>query len=170
REIARKFNNTYGKVFPEPEVKLTKFARLTGLDGKTKMSKSLGNTLLMSDAEDEIAAKVRKAVTDPQKVRRGDPGRPDVCTVFTYHKKFNTAETPEIREGCESGALGCVDCKKNCAAKIAAFFAPIREKRAYYEAHPNEVDEIINNGEQRARTEARQTMQEVREAMKFGII
>lgn len=170
REIARKFNNTFGQVFPEPEVKLTKFARLTGLDGKAKMSKSLGNTLLMSDNEEEIAAKVRKAVTDPQKIRRGDRGRPDICTVFTYHKKFNQAELPEIRKGCESGALGCVDCKMNCSTKIAAFFAPMREKRAYYEAHFDEVVDIVNEGENRARTEARQTMHEVREAMKFGII
>lgn len=170
REIARKFNNTYGRVFPEPELKLAQFARLPGLDGKAKMSKSMGNTILMSDTPEEIAAKVRMAVTDPQKIRRGDPGRPDICTVFTYHKKFNPTELPEIRQGCESGALGCVDCKKNCAAKIADYFAPMREKRAYYEAHPDLVMDILRDGERRARAEAQKTMREVREAMKFGII
>lgn len=170
REIARKFNNTFGTVFPEPEIKLTKFARLTGLDGKAKMSKSLGNTVLMADSPDEILAKVRKAVTDPQKIRRGDPGRPDICTVFTYHKKFNVAEVDEVRAGCESGALGCVDCKKNCAAKMAAFFAPMRERRSTYEARPQLVDEILHSGEKRARAEAQKTMAEVRAAMKFGEI
>ncbi|MCA9741128.1 tryptophan--tRNA ligase [candidate division KSB1 bacterium] len=170
REIARKFNSTFDTVFPEPEAKLTQFARLTGLDGKAKMSKSLGNTLLMSDNEEEISAKLRKAVTDPQKIRRGDPGRPEVCTVFTYHKKFNPAEIDEIRSGCQSGALGCVDCKKNCTAKISAFFEPMREKRAYYVEHPQEVSDILHDGEKRARAVAQQTMSEVRESMKFGII
>ena len=85
------------------------------------MSKSLGNTILLSDSPDEIQGKMRKAVTDPQKIRRGDPGRPEVCVVFTYHKKFNPTEQDEIRAGCESGALGCVDCKKNCSAKVADY-------------------------------------------------
>ena len=117
REIARRFNAQWGGVFPEPDPKLTKFARLAGLDGNQKMSKSLGNTILLSDAPDEIQKKMRTAVTDTLKVRKNDPGRPDVCVVFSYHQKFNPAEIPEIRQGCESGALGCVDCKKNCSAR-----------------------------------------------------
>ena len=119
REIARRFNNQYGTVFPEPEPRLTKFARLPGLDGNQKMSKSTGNTILLSDSPDEIRKKLKTAVTDPAKVRKGDPGHPDICLVFTYHQKFNAAEVPEIRRDCESGALGCVDCKNNCAEKIA---------------------------------------------------
>lgn len=168
REIARKFNSSFGEVFPIPETRLTTFARLPGLDGKAKMSKSLGNTILLSDPPEDIQKKVRRAVTDPQKVRRNDPGHPDVCTVFTYHKKFNPGEIDEIRAGCESGALGCVDCKANCTAKIADYFAPMREKRAYYEAHPDEVRDILHAGEERARAEAAATMAEVRHAMQLG--
>ena len=118
REIARKFNTTYGEVFPEPEAKLTKFARLPGLDGNMKMSKSAGNTILLSDSPEEIKKKVRTAVTDPQKLRKGDPGRPEVCLIFTYHTKFNVPEVPVIDRDCRSGALGCVDCKMNAANHI----------------------------------------------------
>lgn len=170
REIARKFNTTYGPVFPEPETKLTMFARLPGLDGKAKMSKSLGNTILLSDGPTAIAAKVRTMVTDPLKIRKGDPGRPDICNVFTYHNRFNAAEVPEIRRDCQSGTLGCVDCKMNLANKIADFFAPLREKRAFYESHPGEVKDILAAGEKRARETAQQTMTEVRRAMKLGEI
>jgi tryptophanyl-tRNA synthetase len=168
REIARRFNTQWGVVFPEPEPKLTKFARLAGLDGNQKMSKSLGNTILLSETPEEIQKKMRTAVTDTLKVRKNDPGRPDVCVVFSYHQKFNSAEVPEIRSGCESGALGCVDCKKNCSAKIADALTPFREKRAYFESRPNEVVEILKNGEARAQLTAKETMQEVRTAMKIG--
>jgi tryptophanyl-tRNA synthetase len=170
REIARRFNALYAptkSVFPEPEGKITKFARLPGLDGK-RMSKSLGNTVLLSDQPDEIKKKMRTAVTDPLKVRKGDPGRPDICLVFAYHNKFNTAEVPEIRSGCESGALGCVDCKMRCAARVAEALAPLREKRSYYEAHLDEVHDVLADGERRARTVAQHTMSEVRSAMRMG--
>jgi tryptophanyl-tRNA synthetase len=170
REIARRFNAQWGEVFPEPEPKLTKFARLTGLDGGQKMSKSLGNTILLSDSAEEIQKKMRTAVTDTLKVRKNDPGRPDVCVVFSYHQKFNASEIPEIRSGCESGALGCVACKLNCTAKIAETLAPFREKRAYYEQHLGEVKDILADGEQKARAEAKHTMTVVREKMKIGSI
>jgi tryptophanyl-tRNA synthetase len=170
REIARRFNTQWGTVFPEPEPKLTKFARLAGLDGNQKMSKSLGNTVLLSDPPEEIQKKMRTAVTDTLKVRKNDPGRPDVCVVFSYHQKFNPAEVPEIRSGCESGALGCVDCKKNCSAKIADALSPFREKRAYFESHPNEVTAILADGEARAKKVADVTMQEVRSSMKIGSV
>lgn len=168
REIARRFNTQWGNVFPEPEPKLTKFARLAGLDGNQKMSKSLGNTILLSDSAEEIQKKMRTAVTDTLKVRKNDPGRPDVCVVFSYHQKFNPSEIPEIRSGCESGALGCVDCKKNCSAKIADTLAPFREKRAYYESKPAEVLGILADGETKAKTVAVETMTEVRSVMKIG--
>ena len=168
REIARRFNAQYGNVFPEPEAKLTKFARLPGLDGNMKMSKSAGNTILFSDSSEEITKRVRTAVTDPQKMRRNDPGRPDICTVFTYHKKFNPDEIPEIRKGCESGALGCVDCKLNAAKKIADYLAPIREKRLYYESHPQEVLDILHDGEAKAKVVAVETMKQVHQVMKIG--
>lgn len=168
REIARRFNLQWGNVFPEPEPKLTKFARLAGLDGNQKMSKSLGNTILLSEKADEIQKKMRTAVTDTLKVRKNDPGRPDVCVVFSYHQKFNPSEIPEIRSGCESGALGCVDCKKNCSAKIAETLAPFREKRAHYESRPAEVLGILSDGETKAKKVAGETMSEVRSAMKIG--
>lgn len=170
REIARRFNNQWGEVFPEPEPKLTKFARLTGLDGNQKMSKSLGNTILLSDSPEEIQKKMRTAVTDTLKVRKNDPGRPDVCTVFSYHKKFNTKEELDIRSGCESGALGCVECKKNCASKIADVLAPLREKRNYYEQHLQEVKDILADGEKRARFQANITMTQVRDVMEIGAV
>ena len=168
REIARKFNSTWGEVFPEPEAKLTKFARLPGLDGNMKMSKSAGNTILLSDKPDDIKARLKKAVTDPQKVRKGDPGHPEICLVFTYHRKFNPTEVPEIETNCRSGALGCVDCKLNCASKIIEALAPMREKRSYYESHPQEVKDILVDGEKRAKQVAVKTMEEVRSVMKLG--
>ena len=168
REIARKFNNQYGKVFPEPEPLLTPFARLPGLDGNAKMSKSLNNTILLSDEPEVVKAKLKKAVTDPNKIRKGDPGNPDICLVFEYHKKFNPSEIPEINEGCRSGALGCVDCKLKCANKISELLAPIIEKRNYFEQRKNEVEDILIDGEKRAGATAEKTMQEVRNKMKLG--
>jgi tryptophanyl-tRNA synthetase len=168
REIARRFNNQYGEVFPEPEALLTKFSRLSGLDGNAKMSKSLNNTILLSDDKETVKAKMKKAVTDPQKVRKGDPGNPDICLVFSYHKKFNPSEVKEIEQGCRSGSLGCFDCKMNCAAKISTFLEPIIEKRKYYESRMNEVKEILDDGEKRGRKVAEETMNEVHKHMKIG--
>jgi tryptophanyl-tRNA synthetase len=170
REIARRFNNAYSPdrpVFPEPEGKLSQFPRLPGLDGN-RMSKSVGNTILISDTPDEIRKKVRTAVTDPQKVRRGDPGRPDVCLVFTYHKRFTPQSVEEIRTGCTSGALGCVECKQRCAESIVAHLAPVHERRRHYEQHSDEVSQILYEGNERARSAAVKTMDEVHEAMGFG--
>jgi len=168
REIARRFNQQYKEVFPEPEPKLTKFSRLVGLDGNAKMSKSLNNTILLSDSKEEIQKKLRKAVTDPQKIRKGDPGRPEICLVFSYHQKFNPAEVPEIEVNCRSGALGCVDCKQKCSLAINKYIEPIREKRLYYEQKKDDVIAILVDGESRARKTAQRTMQEVREAMRLG--
>ena len=169
REIARRFNNQYGSVFPEPEPKLTKFARLPGLDGMDKkMSKSSGNTVLLSDSPEEIQKKIRSAVTDPQKVRKNDPGRPEICLVYTYHKKFNVEESPQIDADCRSGTLGCVECKSRVAVKIADSLSPFREKRSYYESHASEVNDILADGESRARVRAQATMVEVHTAMALG--
>ena len=169
REIARKFNSTYKKLFPIPETKLTNFARLPGLNGiDTKMSKSLGNGILLSDSPDVIRKRMQSAVTDPLKIRKGDPGRPEICLVFTYHTKFNPKEVPQIERDCRSGALGCVDCKANCANHIIEYLAPIREKRKHYESHGDEVRDVLVDGERRARLVAERTMSEVREAMGLG--
>jgi len=167
REIARRFNNQYGVVFPEPESKLTRFPRLPGLDGK-RMSKSLGNTILLSDPADQILKKMKTAVTDPAKVRKNDPGRPEVCLVFTYHTKFNPNETPEIETGCRSGALGCVECKTRIAQRVADHLAPFHAKRAYLESHPAEVTAVLADGEERARSRAQATMTDVHAAMNLG--
>ncbi len=168
RELARKFNGTYGEVFPEPAPKLTPFARLPGLDGQAKMSKSLDNALLLSDEPDAIQRRLRKAFTDPQKLRKNDPGRPDICLVFTYHQRFNPSETAEIRAGCESGALGCVECKQRCGSAIAEQLAPLRERRRQYDQQPDRLWEILSAGEERARLAARETMGQVRTAMGLG--
>lgn len=174
REIARKFNNHYphpiiGDVFPEPEPKITKFSRLVGLDGKAKMSKSLGNTILLADGPEEVLKKMRTAVTDTAKIRKNDPGHPEGCTVFSYHEKFASPEQLcSIETDCRAGSLGCVDCKKLCAVNISQELAPLIEKRRYFEAHIDIVTTILHEGEARAKVIANHTMQEVRSAMRLG--
>ncbi len=174
REIARKFNNQYphpflGEVFAEPAPKITKFSRLVGLDGKAKMSKSLGNTILLADSPEEILKKMRTAVTDTQKVRKNDPGHPEVCTVFSYHARFSPEEQLEnIAKECRAGSLGCVDCKKWCAGNISQELAPLLEKRHYYSSRMELVKEILHDGELKAKVIAELTMQEVRCAMRLG--
>jgi tryptophanyl-tRNA synthetase len=167
REIARKFNSTYGRVFPIPEVKLTNLARLPGLDGN-KMSKSLENTILLSDTPNEIQKKVMKAITDPKKIYKGDPGRPEICLVYMYQEKFNPDISEEVAQNCRTGELGCVDCKKICAEAIAKKTEPFREKRNYFSEHRDDVMDIIIDGEKRAKSVAEKTMTEVREAMQLG--
>ena len=167
REIARKFNTTYDKVFPLPEVKLTDFARLPGLDGQ-KMSKSVGNTILIADEYDKIKEKMKKAFTDPQKLRKGDPGRPDTCLIYTYHTKFNPDETEQIYQDCTSGKLGCVDCKMKCSKAINSVISPFREKRKELEKDRGKILDIIIDGEKRAGEVAEETMSEVRKAMSLG--
>ncbi len=166
REIARKFNSLYGEVFPVPAVKLTQFPRVPGLDGR-RMSKSLDNAIYLSDSPEEIAAKVRTAYTDPKKIRANDPGNPDGCVVFAYHRAFNAANAPQIDADCRAGRLGCVANKKNLAAILAEQLRPFRERRRELEAHPERIREALKMGEERARKIAQETMKEVREAMKL---
>ncbi len=168
REIARRFNNQYGNVFPECEPLLTKFKRIIGLDGNAKMSKSLGNTIYLSDDRETVKQKLRKAVTDPQKIRKNDPGHPDVCVVFSYHQRFNESEIQEIETNCKNGSLGCVDCKLKCAEKISQMLEPILEKRKNLENHIDDVIDILHDGEKRAREIASSTMAEVRKIMNLG--
>ncbi len=167
RELARKFNSTYGNVFPVPEVKLTEFSRLPGLDNK-KMSKSVGNTILMSDDSDTLTKKVKSMITDPEKIYKDSKGHPDICPVFAYHNIFNKNEVAEIRGDCEAGSLGCVDCKTNLAKKLNSYIDPLRERRAEYESKPDAIRDIIHEGDLKAKKEASDTMSEVYEAMKFG--
>jgi len=167
REIARRFNSLYGEVFPVPEPKLTRFPRLPGLDGK-RMSKSAGNTILLSDSPEEIAAKVKTAYTDPNKIRLTDPGNPDGCVVFAYHRAFNAENAPGIDAACRSGRLGCVADKRDLSAIMADRLAPIRERRQSFAEKPDRMLEALRHGEERARAIAQETMREVREAMKIG--
>lgn len=127
REIARRFNGFYGEIFPEPESLLTEVPKLPGLDGR-KMSKSYGNSIYLSDDAKTIKDKVKTMVTDPARVKRSDPGHPDVCPVFQYHKVFAPQVTEQVRKECTTAAIGCVDCKKNLANELVDFLAPHHEK------------------------------------------
>ena len=167
REIARRFNHLYGEVFPEPEAILTKTPKILGLD-RRKMSKSYNNAIFLSDKPDIISSKVSTMITDPQRARRSDPGNPDVCNVFEFHKIYTDKETAnEIFLKCRTAMIGCVECKKIMAKNLSKSLEPIREKREYYEAHPDLVDEIIAAGIQKARRVAETTMEEVRASLKI---
>jgi tryptophanyl-tRNA synthetase len=172
REIARRFNQFYkpadptaGEILPEPQVLLTPSPKLPGTDGR-KMSKSYGNTILLSDPEPEIRAKIKPMVTDPARVRRTDPGNPDKCPVGDLHKIFSSQETiAKVYEGCTTAGIGCIECKSWAADAIVATLAPIQERRVHFEQNPALVKEILTEGAQRATARAEQTMHEVRSAM-----
>lgn len=166
REIVRKFNSIYGDVLVEPEALLSSEKRIKGLDGNDKMGKSLGNAIYLSDSEEEINKKVMSAVTDPNRIKKDDKGNPDVCMVYYYHKLFSSEdETKNICSECKAGTRGCVACKKQLAQNISDTLKPIREKRAYYEAHPEEVDRILMEGTKKAQATAKETMKKVKKAM-----
>ncbi len=167
REIARKFNQVYGNVFPVPDGQLTKFARFPGLDGK-RMSKSLGNTIEISDSPDEIRDKVMTAFTDPSRRRKSDRGHPEICLIYAYWQKFDPSRTEEIKNDCKGAKIGCVECKQQVAAAIAKFFEPLREKRMELESKPGAVEEIIQTGDAKARERAVETMEIIRELMSIG--
>jgi tryptophanyl-tRNA synthetase len=166
RQIARKWNHRFGAFFPEPQPLISPAGRILGLDGNAKMSKSLDNTVGILAEPDEIWARVRTAVTDPQRVRRNDPGRPEVCNVFTLHKHFTDPDRiPDIAEQCRAGTRGCVECKKILADSIADHFTETRARAAELNAHPEKVLRILEEGAERARSVARETMAEVRRRM-----
>ncbi len=166
REIARRWNRQYGELFPEPEAVVSDAGRIRGLDDQAKMSKSRGNTVGMLDAPEEILARVRTAVTDPQRVRRSDPGRPEVCNVFTLHRFFTApARVASIDVECRAAGIGCVECKALLAESIAGAFAPMRERAGEYRAHPERVHEILGDGAALCRARASETMREVRDRM-----
>ena len=168
REIVRKFNSIYGEVLSEPEAFLSKEKRIKGLDGNEKMGKSLGNAIYLSDSAEEITKKVMSAVTDPNRIKKDDLGNPDVCMVAYYHNLFTEKEAcKKVCEECKAGKRGCVACKKELASNIIEFLRPMREKRAYYEAHPELVDKILIEGTAKARNKAKETMKQVKKAMKL---
>lgn len=167
REIVRKFNSIYGEgTLKEPQAVLSKTKRIKGLDGNEKMGKSLGNAIYLSDSEEEITRKVNGALTDPARIKKDDPGHPEVCMVAYYHNLFTSPEDVKtVCEECKAGKRGCVACKKQLSQNIIETLRPIREKRAYYEAHPEEVDAILKDGTERARKVAKETMKKVKKAM-----
>jgi hypothetical protein len=151
----------------EPQAMLTQTPRIPGLDGR-KMSKSYGNTITLSESDADIRAKTKVMVTDPARKRRSDPGNPDVCPVYDWHKLFSPPETLKwSAEGCRTAGIGCIECKAAMADNLIKWIAPIRERRMQYEKNPKRVLELIDEGSKRARVEAVKTMERVREAV-FG--
>ena len=166
REIVRKFNSIYGETLKEPEILLSKNKRIKGLDGYEKMGKSLGNAIYLSDSDEVISKKVMGALTDPGRIKKDDPGNPDVCMVSYYHNLFSSEEECKtVCEECRAGKRGCVGCKKQLAQNINKELEPIREKRKYYEEHPELVDKILLEGTKKAQQEAKETMKKVKKAM-----
>ncbi|MCD6186254.1 MAG: tryptophan--tRNA ligase [Deltaproteobacteria bacterium] len=167
REIARRFNYLYGEVFPEPKAILTETPKILGLD-RRKMSKSYNNAIYLSDSAKDIATKISRMITDPNRARKNDPGDPDVCNVFDFHKRYSDQNTINtINEECRKAGIGCVDCKKIMSKNLINFIKPVYEKREYYKAKPDLVKSIFMDGSEKARKVARQTMAEVREAVKI---
>ena len=167
REIVRKFNSIYGETLIEPEHLLSETKRVKGLDGNEKMGKSLGNAIYLKDDEETVSKKVMSAITDPNKIKKDDPANPDVCMVYYYHKLFESENLNKICDECKKGQRGCVACKKELISKINEFLKPIREKRKYYEEHPEIVDSILKQGTEKAILKANETMKKVRKNMKI---
>ena len=166
REIVRRFNRHYGNVFPEPATLLTEVPRVLGLDGKRKMSKSLGNYVGLSEKPEETWKKLSTAVTDENRKRRTDPGNPDVCNIFTLHRFFTgEADRRKIDADCRTAAIGCIDCKKTLAAGIEREIGPVRARYEEYLAAPGTVWQNLETGAARCRAIARGTMTEVRKAL-----
>ena len=173
REIARRFNGIYSgndkPVLPEPQPLLTKTPKLPGTDGR-KMSKSYGNTILLTDPEPIVRQKLKTMVTDPARVRRSDPGNPDVCPVGDLHKIFSSAETMEkVNTGCRSAGIGCIECKGWAADALVQILNPMQERRKQYESNPRLAWDILEAGSAKAREVADATMREVRGAMKMSL-
>lgn len=165
REIVRKFNNIYGPTLIEPEPLLSSFPRIKGLDGNEKMGKSLGNAIYLKDDDETISKKIMSAVTDTNKIRKDDPADPDKCMVYYYHKLIQNPDLDTVCSECKKGKRGCVQCKKELINHMNQFLAPIREKRKYYEEHPDEVDQILKDGTKIAKEKAEEVMKRVKSAM-----
>ena len=165
REIVRRFNQVYRPIFPEPEVLLTETQKLPGTDGR-KMSKSYGNAVFLSDSPKEIDTKISRMMTDPARVKRTDPGEPEKCPAFQFHKVYSTAqEIDEVSTGCRTAGIGCLDCKKIMIKHVVEELAPVRERRASYEKNPEAVEAILLAGNRTAQEKAGATMAEVRETV-----
>ena len=170
REIARRWNARFGEgFFPEPQARLTPTRRILGLDGQAKMSKSMGNTIGLLESPAEIWKKLRPAVTDPKRVKRTDPGEPEVCNIYHLHKAFSPPETVDhVAVQCRGAGWGCIDCKKVLAESMERELVPIRARAAELTAHPERVEQSLGDGAQHCRTIARETLREVRDRMGFA--
>jgi tryptophanyl-tRNA synthetase len=167
REIARRFNHFFGEIFPEPDTLLTPTAKILGID-RRKMSKSYGNAIFLTDTDEELDLKVSRMITDPQRAKRSDPGNPSVCNVFSFHEIYSPPETvADIDTKCRNAGIGCVECKTLMAGALKRYLEPIREKRRQLEARPDDVKQVISEGNRKARAVAIETMAEVREAVKL---
>ena len=167
REIARRFNFLYREIFPIPEPLLTDVPKMLGIDGR-KMSKSYNNSIYLCDRGDSLKAKVGSMFTDPQRMRRNDPGRPELCNVFSFHQIYSQPDDiGKISLECKRAGIGCTDCKKSLADQVIKIMQPIHERQDYYRGHLDEVKSIIEDGNARATRIARATMDEVREAVKI---
>ena len=165
REIVRRFNSIFGDVFPEPQIKLTDFPMIIGLDGASKMSKSADNYIEIASSPDEIRKRVSGAFTDPQRVRKSDPGHPEICNVYSLRRIFTPERVEELAAACRSAEIGCVQCKKELAEAIADYFGPFRERREKLAQRPEYVREVIEDGARRASVAAHATIEEVKTAM-----
>ena len=170
REIVRRWNARFGPTFEEPQPLFSSTPKILALDGQAKMSKSLGNTISLREPEAAIWEKLRTAATDPARVRRTDPGNPDVCNIFTLHKFFsNEQRQAEVRAGCTTAGIGCIDCKKWLLEGLKADFARINQRREALLARPERIDEILTEGARRARVVARETMARVYARLGLGL-
>jgi tryptophanyl-tRNA synthetase len=165
REIARRFNNLYSPIFKEPQALLTESSKLLGTDGR-KMSKSYNNTIALSEPRETLEKKVLSMKTDPQRLKKTDPGRPEICNVFSYHKYFtDSQEVDKIQVKCRNAEIGCVECKRILFENIDKFLSPIREKRKEYEENIGYIEKIIITGTEKAKEVARENMKDVRSAI-----
>ena len=165
RKIVRRFNELYKPVLIEPKAVIGEIPRLSGLDGTTKMSKSLNNAINLDSTHQEVNEKIKLAVTDTGRIRKDDPGCPEICSIYSYHKAFRKDGADEIYVNCRAGKIGCVQCKELIAERINKILDPMRERRSIYRANPSLIDDILLEGTKRARNIAKETMNEVREAM-----
>lgn len=165
REVARRFNYLYDqKVFPEPATILNEYKLVPGLDNR-KMSKSYNNVIEISVSPEEIPSHVRKMITDPGRIRKNDPGNPQICSIYAFHRIFNQQELSKIEAACQEGQIGCVECKNNLSGYMQSYLAPIFEKRRELEKDPQAIDDLLAKGSEKAREVAAVTMQEVRSAI-----
>ena len=167
RELARRFNSLYKSVFPEPQELLTSFPKVLGTDGR-KMSKSYGNTINLSDLEPVVRQKLKTMVTDPARVRRTDPGNPDICPVYDFHKIYSPPTVIErVNKECRTAEIGCIDCKKLAADAMVAKLSPIWDARAQFSHDPKQVQDIVEVGAERAKKVSHETLEEVKDAMRI---